>query len=124
MSTVYLRLFALSLALSLTACDSKSPASINSVNAMLPVEVIEPIEPGEETPALQLNVNEAVLKRLKTSTDEPVSLSDSLKLKIKPVKDEQRLSVNGKLLLQETWQPDYLDNIVGGKLELQLRFND
>ncbi len=125
MSTVYLRLFALGLALSVTACDSKSPASMkNSMNAMLPVEVIEPIEPGEETPALQLNVNEAVLKGLKTSTDEPISLSDSLKLKIKPVKDEQRLSVNGKLLMQDTWQANYLDNIAGGKVELQLRFND
>ncbi len=132
MNTVYFRLFALSLALSLTACDSKSPASTkNSLNAMLPLEVIEHeviepgvIEPGEETSVLQLNVNEAVLKGLKNSTDEPISLSDSLKLKIKPVKDEQRLSVNGKLLMQDAWQANYLDNIVGGKVELQLRFND
>ena len=132
MNTVYLRLFALSLALSLTACDSKPPASMKtSVNAMLPVEVIEHeviepgvIEPGEKTSLLQLNVNEAVLKGLKTPTDEPISLSDSLNLKIRPVKDERRLSVNGQLLMQETWQANYLDNIVGGKVELQLRFND
>ncbi len=75
-------------------------------------------------PALQLDVNEAVFKGLKATTDEPLSLSDSLKLDIKPVKDEQRLSVNGKLLMQDTWQADYLDNIDGGKLELQLRFDD
>lgn len=127
MNTVYLRLFALSLALSLTACDSKPPASMKtSVNAMLPGDVIEPgvIEPGEKTSLLQLDVNEAVLKGLKTSTDEPISLSDSLNLKIRPVKDERRLSVNGQLLMQETWQANYLDNIVGGKVELQLRFND
>lgn len=75
-------------------------------------------------PALQLNVDEAVFKGLKTTTDEPLSLPDSLKLDIKSVKDEQRLSVKGKLLMQDTWQADYLDNIVGGKVELQLRFDD
>lgn len=62
--------------------------------------------------------------RLKTAVDEPITLSDSIELDIKPVKDEQRLSVNGRLLLQDTWQADYLDNIVGGKVELQLRFDD
>lgn len=125
MNTVYLQLFALSLVLSLTACDSKPRASANNpVNVMVPVEVNESVEPAEETPALQLNIDEAVLQGLKTTTDEPLSLSDSLNLEIKPVKDEQRLSVNGKLLMQDTWQANYLDNIVGGKVELQLRFND
>lgn len=125
MSTVYRRLFALSLVLSLGACDSKPPASASDpVNVMVPVAVNESVVADEETPALQLNVDETVLQGLKTTTDEPLSLSDSLKLEIKPVKDEQRLSVNGKLLMQDTWQANYLDNIVGGKVELQLRFND
>lgn len=125
MNTLYLRLLALCLVLSLTACESKPPASVNSsVNVMVPVEVNESVVPAEETQALQLNVNETVLKGLKTTTDEPLSLSDSLKLEIKPVKDEQRLSINGKLLMQDTWQANYLDNIVGGKVELKLRFDD
>lgn len=74
--------------------------------------------------ALKLSVNESVLKGLEEVSDEPIPLSDSVELQIKPVKDEQRLSVNGKLLLQDTWQANYLDNIDGGKLELQLRFDD
>jgi len=125
MNTIHPWLLALTLILSLTACDSKPPASAsNPVNVMVPVAVNESVVPDEETPALQLNVDQAVLQGLKTTTDEPLSLSDSLKLEIKPVKDEQRLSVNGKLLMQDTWQANYLDNIVGGKVELQLRFND
>lgn len=125
MNTVYLRLFALSLVLSLTACDSKPHASANNpVNVVVPVDVKESVKPAVEAPVLQLNVDEAVLKGLKTKTDEPLLLSDSLNLEIKPFKDEQRLSVNGKLLMQDTWQANYLDNIVGGKVELQLRFND
>jgi hypothetical protein len=125
MNSVYLRLLAFSLVVSLTACDSKSTASMNSsVNVLVPAEVSGSIDPGEKTSSFQLNVNETVLEGLKATIDEPFTLSDSVELKIKPVKDEQRLSVSGRLLLQDTWQANYLDNIVGGKVELQLRFDD
>lgn len=124
MNTVYLWLPVFSLVLSLTACDRKPTVFVNSpTNVRVPIAINES-GPDAETPAFQLNIDEAVLKGLKTTTDEPLSLADSLKLDIKPVKDEQRLSVNGKLLMQGTWQANYLDNIDGGKLELQLRFDD
>lgn len=120
MNTVLLRLFVLSLGFISSACDNNHhPAAKKAENV---ISLIEPVM--EEQQALKLNVDEAVLWGLETSADEPISLSDSVKLQIKPVDDQQRLSVSGKLLLQETWQPDYLDNIVGGKLELQLRFDD
>lgn len=125
MNTVYPWLSVLSLVLSLTACDSKPTSYVNSsAKVLVPIAVNESVGPDAETPALQLNVDEAVFKGLKTTTHEPLLLSDPLKLDIKPVKDEQRLSVNSKLLMQDTWQADYLDNIVGGKVELQLRFDD
>jgi hypothetical protein len=120
MNTVYLRIFATGLAFILAACDNKSPASAKQAEPVIPVK-----EPAlEERQTFKLNVDEALVKELKMSADEPVSLSESVKLKIKPVNDQQRLSVNGKLLLDETWQADYLDNIDGGKVELQLRFDD
>jgi|GEM_PF-5140719 len=120
MNTVYLWLSALSLAFTLTACDNRPPAAAQNLQTAIP-----PIETEIETPqALKLNVNQAILKGLQQSADEPVSLSDALQLKIRPVEDKQRLSVSGELLMQQTWQANYLDNIDGGKLELQLRFDD
>lgn len=74
--------------------------------------------------ALKLSVNESILKGLEEVSDETIPLSDSVELRINPVKDEQRLSVNGKLLLTDTLQANYLDNIVGGKVEIELRFDD
>lgn len=116
MSTDYPPLFAFSFAFTLTACDNKLPAYAEKPPA---------IEPVVETPqALKLNVNDSVLKKLPSATDEQLPLSESLILEIKPVEDQQRLSVNGKLLLRQVWQANYLDNIDGGKLELQLRFDD
>lgn len=120
MNRVYIRILALSFAFSLTACDNKSPTSVKKAE--------KTVQTGktaiESSQALKLDVNEAILKSLKMSKDEPISIVDSVELKIRSVKDQQRLSVNGSVLLQDTWQADYLDNIDGGKLELQLRFND
>lgn len=120
MSPVYLRLFVFSLAFILAACDnSPSAATKFTLNTAVPPE------PVVELPqTLKLNVNESILHELENANDEPIELSDSVELQIKPVKDEQRLSVNGRLLLQDTWQANYLDNIVGGKVELQMRFDD
>jgi hypothetical protein len=104
----------------MAGCDnSRSTAAKNTLRVAVSGE------PVVEIPqALKLSVNESILKGLESVSDEPIALSDSVELQIKPVKDEQRLRVNGKLLLQDTWQANYLDNIDGGKLELQLRFDD
>lgn len=120
MSSVCLWLVAFSLAFTMAGCDnSRSTTAKNTLKAAVSAE------PVVEIPqALKLSVNESILKGLENVGDEPISLSDSVELQIKPVKDEKRLSVNGRLLLQDTWHANYLDNIDGGKLELQLRFDD
>jgi hypothetical protein len=120
MSPVYLRLFVFSLAFTLAACDNRPSAAMKHI-----LDTAAPSEAVVEIPqTFKLNVDESILQVLENANDEPIDLSDSVELQIKPVKDEQRLSVNGRLLLQDTWQANYLDNIVGGKVELQMRFDD
>jgi hypothetical protein len=120
MSSIHLWLLAFSLAFTLAGCDNSRYAAAKNTP-----KVADSGEPVVEIPqALKLSVNESILKGLENVSDEPITLSDSVELQIKPVKDQQRLSVNGRLLLQDTWQANYLDNIVGGKVELQLRFDD
>ena len=121
MTTAHHRLLALVVTFILAGCDVSPVDTANSTHNTTPA-----FEKTVDVPqTLKLDVNESILKSLQQHpSDGHLPLSESLILKIEPVKDQQRLSVNGKLLLQETWQADYLDNIDGGKVELQLWFDD
>lgn len=108
------------------AAERQQPVVVKSAGAAAlpasaPVAVDQPARP------LNLELSRDMLDQLVAEDSAEVTsdrlLASTSELNLKRYKEESRVSLNGRLFYDAS-QGNYIDAIDGGKIDIQIRFND
>lgn len=120
------------LSLFLTACNDTPSTDVEAMQSSTPAadKILKPspAEAEENNPApLELGVTDHLMEEVMAPNPEkipPQAASNTQPLNLNAAPSESRVKLKGQVFLDDNWQQDYRQAIDGGRVDIEVKFEE